>query len=285
MDRPHEDSSPRTLHWNFATTAGAALIVFGVMILADQYFHSGWLAYAVPLAAGLVLLARGIAVRSFGFFTAGGITSSVGAGILVSLNLNWQDQLTRHITLILTAFAVGLVVTSWLAIFLFKRVPAWMLVSAAVCGTVAGWFWLTPVRPLDYILFIPTGIGLALLLCGLMYRLFGLIIPGCILVSIGPGVYYAWGTAGEPNGLAQTGTMLVIFALGWGLITIFSRMLSTQFVWWPLIPGGVLAFVGWGLYIGGDPHNALRFIGNTGSIGLIIFGIYLLMWRNEIRRK
>jgi hypothetical protein len=37
--------------------------------------------------------------------------------------------------------------------------------------------------------------------------------------------------------------------------------------------------VGWGLYIGGNPGNALSFIGNTGSIGLIVFGIYLLLMR------
>jgi hypothetical protein len=78
--------------------------------------------------------------------------------------------------------------------------------------------------------------------------------------------------------------MLVIFALGWGLITVFSRFIINKFIWWPLIPGGVLAMVGWGLYIGGNPGNALSFIGNTGSIGLIIFGIYLLLWRTELRK-
>jgi hypothetical protein len=77
--------------------------------------------------------------------------------------------------------------------------------------------------------------------------------------------------------------MLVWFALGWGLITIASRILTSRFIWWPLIPGGLLAVVGWGLYIGGDPGNALSFIGNTGSIGLIIFGIYLLLLRRSFK--
>jgi hypothetical protein len=63
------------------------------------------------------------------------------------------------------------------------------------------------------------------------------------------------------------------------LITVISRVLYKKFTWWPLIPGGVLAMVGWGLYIGGNPSNALGFVGNTGSIGLIIFGIYLLLLR------
>jgi hypothetical protein len=61
------------------------------------------------------------------------------------------------------------------------------------------------------------------------------------------------------------------------------RVASEKFVWWPLIPGGLLAVVGWGLYIGGDPGNALAFIGNTGSIGLIIFGVYLLLLRRSFK--
>ena len=85
------------------------------------------------------------------------------------------------------------------------------------------------------------------------------------------------------NTLAQTGIMLVCIGLGWLLITVFSRVITAQFVWWPLIPGGILAVVGWGLYIGGNPNNALSFIGNTGSIALILFGIYLILLRRGIR--
>jgi hypothetical protein len=40
--------------------------------------------------------------------------------------------------------------------------------------------------------------------------------------------------------------------------------------------------VGTGLYIGGDPTRALGFIGNTGSIALMIFGLYLLLMRKGI---
>jgi hypothetical protein len=78
--------------------------------------------------------------------------------------------------------------------------------------------------------------------------------------------------------------MLVWFALGWMLITVFSRVITTRFVWWPLIPGGILGVVGWGLYIGGNPSNALTFISNTGSIAMIIIGAYLLLLRQGIHR-
>jgi hypothetical protein len=275
----------RTSRVSFVTTAGLALIAFGIIILADQYLHSGWLTNAIPLLAGLILLYRGLSSRTLGLLIAGGTTSGVGAGLLAAFSPAWGGGLHQRVTLFITLTALGWVTIFWLAAWTTNRRLLWTLVSAGVTGAVAAWFWLNPVPPIAYFLFFPTAIGLILLLCGLMYRKFGLIIPGCILLGIGPGVYFAWGQAGEPNSLAQTGFMLVTFALGWGLITVFSRVITSSFIWWPLIPGGILAMVGWGLYIGGDPHNALSFIGNTGSIGLIIFGIYLLMWRNEIRRK
>jgi hypothetical protein len=128
------------------------------------------------------------------------------------------------------------------------------------------------------------GIALPLIAWGLGAKLVGLIIPGSLLVGAGPGIYMAWGVNSEPNGLVQTGVMLVWFAFGWLLITVLSRVIVSRFAWWPLIPGGILAVVGCGLYIGGDPDNALGFIGNTGSIGLMIFGLYLLLMRKGIHR-
>ena len=132
--------------------------------------------------------------------------------------------------------------------------------------------------------YIGLGIGIALLGSGLHWKLFGLIIPGCLLIGISPGLYFAWGNSNVESGLVNTGIFLVCFALGWGLITVFSKVQTQNFLWWPLIPGGILAMVGWGLYIGGSPANAVGFIGNTGSIGLIIFGIYILLMKRGIQR-
>ncbi|NTU75709.1 MAG: hypothetical protein HGA86_06275 [Anaerolineaceae bacterium] len=67
------------------------------------------------------------------------------------------------------------------------------------------------------------------------------------------------------------------------MITLFSKFITNKIIWWPLIPGGILAMVGWGLYIGGDPDNAASFIGNTGSIALVLVGAYLLLLRRGIR--
>ena len=45
-----------------------------------------------------------------------------------------------------------------------------------------------------------------------------------------------------------------------------------------------MAVVGWGLYIGGNPDNASTFISNTGSVALIIIGLYLLLIRRGIQQ-
>jgi hypothetical protein len=109
-----------------------------------------------------------------------------------------------------------------------------------------------------------------------------LLIPGSLIVTIGLGIYFAWTELTEANTLLQTGVMLVWFALGWILISLGARVMNRKYVWWPLIPGGILAVVGLGLYIGGDPGNALGFISNTGAIVLMVFGLYLLLMRKGI---
>ena len=145
-------------------------------------------------------------------------------------------------------------------------------------------FLLGEMHLLDFILYIGIGIGICFLLAGLIWKLIGFIIPGSLLVGLAPGLYFAWENTSLNNPLEQTGIMLVGFAFGWGLITVTSRTLTRKFVWWPLIPGGILAVVGWGLYIAGNPESAIGFIGNTGSVGLIIFGIYILLMRRSFHQ-
>jgi hypothetical protein len=144
-------------------------------------------------------------------------------------------------------------------------------------------FLFTPAGLLDFVFYLGAGGGVVFLGVGVYKKLFGLIIPGCLLITIGPGIATAWGKMHNVSALAQTGAMLVWFALGWAFITLISRLVYQKLYWWPLIPGGILAVVGWGLYIGGNPGNAMSFIGNTGSIVMIIFGIYLLLMRRGIR--
>ncbi len=270
--------------WSFTSTAGLALVLIGILVLVDQYLRTGWLFLTIPFLAGLILAARGIYLRQAGSLISGGILLGTGAGLFVALFPLISLPFQTRVSFFLLLAGLGWVIVFWLASWVAKKKYEWALIPAGVAGLLGAWLLITPIRLVDYVLYLPASLGAIFLICGVLTRKFGLIIPGCILASVGPGVFFAWGVAGEPNGLAQTGIMLVTFALGWGLITLFSRVTTDGFVWWPLIPGGILAMVGWGLYIGGNPNNALSFIGNTGSVGLVIFGVYLLLWRNDIRR-
>ncbi len=160
----------------------------------------------------------------------------------------------------------------------------WAFTPGSIFASTGACLMFSSLRVVDFVLYISISLGLAFLVWSAAQRLFGLAIPGSLLIGIGLGVFLGWRNLENINGLAQTGMMLVWFGISWGLIIIFGKVIREQFIWWPLIPGGVLAMVGWGLYIGGNPSSVLSFIGNTGSLGLIIVGAYLLLLRRGIRK-
>ncbi|PKO11085.1 MAG: hypothetical protein CVU40_02645 [Chloroflexi bacterium HGW-Chloroflexi-2] len=173
----------------------------------------------------------------------------------------------------------------FIIIYLSKQIPVvWLLFPFFILTSIGLPFLLQEINLLDFFLYIGVDIGICLLIAGIYWKLFGLIIPGALLVGIAPGLYFAWENTTANNPLEQIGIMLVGFAFGWGLITVTSRTLTKKIIWWPLIPGGILAVVGWGLYIAGNPESAIGFIGNTGSVGLIIFGIYILLMRRSFHQ-
>lgn len=165
-----------------------------------------------------------------------------------------------------------------------QKPVVWLLFPFFIFTSIGLPFLLQEINLLDFFLFIGVDIGISLLIAGIHWKLLGLIIPGALLVGIAPGLYFAWENTNANNPLEQIGIMLVGFAFGWGLITVTSRTLTKKIVWWPLIPGGILAVVGWGLYTAGNPESAIGFIGNTGSVGLIIFGIYILLMRRSFHQ-
>jgi hypothetical protein len=263
---------------------GALLILIGFLLGLDQVLKTGWLTFVVFPLSGLIMIYLGVNSRSFGWLIAGSIVLGLGAvGYFLLGQLAPQPFLER--------LGKGLILFggSWLLITLLSAAihhpPAWWALVPG--GVIIGFGYSlarVPVRVLDFVLFVSCGLAISLLIWGMAARLFGLIIPGSLILSIGPGIYFSWRDLIDLNALAQTGVMLVWFAFGWGLITILARRIYGKFVWWPLIPGGILAVTGWGLYIGGDPGNALGFIGNTGSIAMLVFGLYLLLMRKGIHR-
>ena len=262
---------------------GSALIVGGSFILLEHFIKTGWLGLLILPLLGAALLVEGILSRGLPGIISGNLLGGLGVGLLLGygglLDLAWQQSLA----LLLAGFSAGWFGNLVLIRLLLKRNAWWCMLVGGIIGSLALCFAISDLRVVDFFGYLLAGTGIFLLLWGLFAHIFGLIIPGCILSGVGIGLYQAWGASADLNALARTGIMLVIFALGWGMITVFSRPIVQQFVWWPLIPGGVLAITGYGLYIGGAPNSAINFIGNTGSIGLILLGLYLLLMRRGIR--
>ena len=272
------------LNTNWRAVVGFTLCVSGAMVLVDQFLRVQWLTLLAPITGGLIFLGAGMRSRLQGYFIAGSIAIGSGLGVFIAMTRLELEPLIERIGASVLGLALGFAAITVILYWVLRKFAWWPLIPAVTIGTVGFTLLYTRASFFDFILYVLTGLGLVLLAVGITKHWIGLIIPGCLLIGIGPGVSIAWGVGSVTNSLAQTGVMLVWFAFGWGLITLFSRVVIEKFVWWPLIPGGIIAMVGWGLYIGGNPGNAVAFIGNTGSIVMIIFGAYLLLMRRGIRR-
>lgn len=262
---------------------GGLLVMFGICYFLATSLNAFWLLFLpVPAAAGLCFF-NGVRLAEWGWYIPGGITlgGSLGAGAAA---LSDALPLVSIFGLATAGVGLGFWIAGLVIWLTAKKSPWWALFTGAVILSAAAALLFSPLGLLDFGLYILTGTGLAFIAWGLAEKIFGLIIPGCILVGIGPGIWLAWHDLSQINGLTETGIMLVVFAFGWLLITPLGWVVTRRFTWWNLIPAGILAMTGWGLYIGGDPDNALRFIGNTGSVALLIFGLYLLLWRSGMRR-
>lgn len=279
IDKHPNKQQPRK---GIATVAGLSLIATGLVFLGEQYVKTGWLIpVALPLI-GAVFLGSMVRQQRLGMIIPGSLALAGGIGMLLALvvykGAGWAHQLGAF----LLAFSMGWLLIAAITHFVGIKTARWTLIPAGAIFSVGASFYWGDLSLVSFVFFIVTGFGLVLFFTGLYTRLFGLILAGALMVSVGPGIYFGWNKAAGPNALAQTGIMLAWFSLGWGLITVSYRALFHKFMWWPLIPGGILAMVGWGLYIGGNPGNALSFIGNTGSIGLIVFGAYLLLMKRGL---
>jgi hypothetical protein len=259
-----------------APLLGVILVISGLLLLLDQRIKTGWVSVSIPLAIGIVIACYGILKKATYWLVPGLVIMGLGLAMVLIfskiLPINPNDRIGY--SLLWNGFI-------WLVVFLAIKImtshlPWWTLFVAFTCGAL-GYIFLTEQFSLFiFIFYLSVAIGLVFLLWGSFTGKLGLIIPGALMIATGAGVYFGWSNPEQPGGLQKTGIMLVWFSLGWLLITVFSRVMNKRFMWWPLIPGGILLMVGSGLYIGGNPENALGFLSNTGSIGLILLGAYLI---------
>jgi len=266
--------------------AGGGLVLMGIAFFLNQFFHTAWLALVIFPLVGIILFIEGIQFKKPGLSIIALICICIGLGAFLSFYILVNASVVFRVGTSIIAVGVSwYVVTLATKLFTEKKKAAWWaMIPGSIFMGVGLALAFTQVRVMDFVFTICLFLGLSMIVWGLATKLIGLIIPGSIIAVVGPGILLAWGDNTPSNPLAQTGEMLVWFALGWVLIIVFARILMNKFVWWPIIPGGILAAVGWGLFIGGNPSSALTFIGNTGSIGLVIVGLYLLLLRRGIQK-
>lgn len=270
---------------SWQSLVGLSLILGGGVALFGQVIRSDLVIASSFLAAALVLISGGQSLKVTGLLIAGWITVGLWLGLFLTIIPTPVESFWEGGARVCAGIGIGFFGISISIPKVTRRESWWALFPAVILFTAGVGLMIQPISWWRMTLLTSVGLGILFTLLGIKKKWLGFIIPGSLLSFAGVGVSVPWGWNHPGNGLTKTGTMLVAFAFGWLLITLFSRLVWRKTIWWPLIPGGVLAVVGWALFISGDPSRALEFIGNTSSVALIILGVYLLLLRRSIQKK
>jgi hypothetical protein len=128
------------------------------------------------------------------------------------------------------------------------------------------------------LLFLPA-LGGLFLIAGIIGRQVGFLIPGGILTGIGLGAIFTQNPQVVGTETAQGGVFFIGFALGWFLITVLSKLFTSETQWWALIPGAIMALIGGGLMLGGAALNVLEFVGHWWPLILVALGLVIIFRR------
>jgi hypothetical protein len=145
-----------------------------------------------------------------------------------------------------------------------NTVPALVLIGIGVVLLVAQ---LTGVGPEAVVAII----GMGFLIAYAATRTYGFLIPGGIMTGLGIGIVIetqAVGSRGEP----------VLLGLGIGFLTIYAVdaiMRRSEALWWPVIPGGILATIG--VLVGTGREGWLENAGSWWPAVLIVIGAMILL--------
>jgi hypothetical protein len=283
-DHPSVQQSPEN-HRFTPTFFGILLVMAGFLILLDQYLKTEWLSLTVIPAIGVILLATGLNSRRMAWIIPGLVIGGLGFAVMILFgDLIVQSKFTIRLGWAFLVVTGGFLLILFFSLLYSKHHAWWAFLVACIFAGVAYPFITDRLSVFVFLASVFGAIGLAFIAWGFFERLLGLLIPGCLLSGLGPGFYLGFVSNSMNNELVQVGFFISCLGLGWILITLTSRMINPVFLWWPLIPGGILTMVGWGLTMGGSRSSAFTLIGNTGSISLIIFGLYLILMRRGIRK-
>ncbi len=139
-------------------------------------------------------------------------------------------------------------------------------------------------------LYLVLGIGLIFLVASLTARQVGLLIPAGVLIGIGSGIVVAEAFGNVLTEDGKGGLFMLFFSLGWMLISLLSLVIpekdgTRHFMWWPLIPGGIMAVIGGMILQGETGLKVLGWISQGWPVVLIGIGLYLLLRRKELKEE
>ncbi len=121
------------------------------------------------------------------------------------------------------------------------------------------------------------GLGLIFIAWALLLRNFGLLIPGGILTGIGFGILFMDYGPAILAGVDDGALFMIVFGLGWGLITLLSPLTEGRFVSWPLIPGGIIGGIGVFLLLGDVGETVLNLLSYLWPLLLVALGVFIII--------
>ena len=124
-------------------------------------------------------------------------------------------------------------------------------------------------------------LGILFLAWGLIVRKAGLLIPGGIILGIGVGAMLVEGPLAATSDETMGGIVLLSFAAGWALITLLTALFVRPTMWWPLIPGGVMAAIGAMLVLGDFSEPLLQVLNYIWPVVLICVGLFIILRRRD----
>lgn len=132
-----------------------------------------------------------------------------------------------------------------------------------------------------FVLAVP---GVTMLVWGCLSREAGWIIPGSIVSSLAAGSAVIINTPvsqlPENN---QAALFMLIFACGWFMVTLLTRIFTGKAHFWALIPGIIIAAIG-GLLLTGSKGEYILEMSNYLWAGLlVVIGLVILV--NSVRKK
>jgi hypothetical protein len=164
------------------------------------------------------------------------------------------------------------------------------VVTGAILVTIGMLTLVTNLVKADLSMFLVLGIGVTFLVAAFAARSRGLLIPGGIVSGVGTAIVVMerYGYALSENG--KGALFLLVFSLGWVLITATSLIIpeddgTRPVMWWPLIPGGIMAAIGAMILQGETGLKILTYLGQGWPVVLIGIGLYLLLRRKELKEE